>query len=65
MQFDQLKIGSKYFTSRLIIGSGKYPSIDDAIESIKTSETELLTVSVRRLELLNTQEQDLLTQVNC
>ena len=64
MQLDKLKIGHKTFTSRLIIGSGKYPSIKDAIESVYASETEMLTVSIRRLELANSQEQDLFTQID-
>lgn len=64
MLTDQLKIGDKTFTSRLIIGSGKYPSIKDAVDSIENSKTELLTVSVRRLELENTQEQSLLTHLD-
>lgn len=46
---DTLKIGDKVFTSRLMLGTGKYKSIQDAKESILASETEMVTVAVRRL----------------
>ena len=47
--FDKLKIGNKTFNSRLMLGSGKYKTTDDAIQSIKSSECEIITVAVRRL----------------
>ena len=46
---DQLKIGEKYFNSRLMLGTGKYRTTKDAIDSIKNSECEIVTVAVRRL----------------
>ena len=46
---DQLKIGDKYFSSRLMLGTGKYRTTKDAIESIKKSECEMITVAIRRL----------------
>ena len=66
MSKDHLIIGNKIFSSRLIIGSGKYTCTQAALDSIDDSKTELLTVSIRRLEAINskTQEQDLLTQVD-
>ena len=47
--FDKLKIGNKYFNSRLMLGTGKYKTASDAINSIKNSECEILTVAIRRL----------------
>ena len=47
--FDPLKIGGKSFSSRLMLGTGKYRTSEDAIESIKTSECEIVTVAIRRL----------------
>lgn len=47
--FDPLKIGNKYFNSRLMLGTGKYRTTDDAIKSIEKSECEMITVAVRRL----------------
>ena len=47
--FDKLKIGNKVFTSRLMLGTGKYKTIQDGIDSIKTSDCEIVTVAIRRL----------------
>ncbi len=46
---DKLKIGDKSFNSRLMLGTGKYKTTTDAINSIKTSDCEIVTVSIRRL----------------
>ena len=48
-QSDQLKIGNKQFNSRLMLGTGKYRTNRDAIDSIKASECEIVTVAIRRL----------------
>lgn len=47
--FDKLKIGDKFFNSRLMLGTGKYKTTDDAIQSIESSECEIITVAIRRL----------------
>ena len=47
--FDKLKIGNKYFNSRLMLGTGKYKTTDDAIRSIESSQCEIVTVAIRRL----------------
>lgn len=47
--FDNLKIGHKSFSSRLMLGTGKYRTTKDAIESIEKSECEIVTVAIRRL----------------
>ena len=49
MNLDKLKIGEKIFNSRLMLGTGKYKTSMDAIESIKASECEIVTVAIRRL----------------
>ena len=46
---DTLKIGGKFFTSRLMLGTGKYKTPNDAISSIEKSECEIVTVAIRRL----------------
>ena len=46
---DQLKIGDKFFNSRLMLGTGKYRTIDDTISSIEASSCEIVTVAIRRL----------------
>jgi len=46
---DKLKIGKKFFSSRLMLGTGKYRTIDDAVKSIENSNCEIVTVAIRRL----------------
>jgi thiazole synthase len=46
---DKLKIGNRFFNSRLMLGTGKYKTTKDAIESIQSSECEIVTVAIRRL----------------
>ena len=46
---DKLKIGNKIFDSRLMLGTGKYKTTQDAVNSIKSSNCEIVTVAIRRL----------------
>jgi len=46
---DKLKIGNKFFNSRLMLGTGKYKTTNDAINSIESSDCEIVTVAIRRL----------------
>jgi len=48
-KLDRLKIGDKFFNSRLMLGTGKYKTTDDAIKSIESSQCEIITVAIRRL----------------
>ncbi len=47
--FDKLKIGDKFFSSRLMLGTGKYKTTKDAVDSIESSGCEIVTVAIRRL----------------
>jgi thiazole synthase len=47
--FDKLRIGDKLFNSRLMLGTGKYKTPFDAINSIQDSKCEIVTVAIRRL----------------
>ena len=47
--FDKLKIGNKTFNSRLMLGTGKYRTLADAVGSVEASKCEIVTVAVRRL----------------
>ena len=49
--FDRLKIGDKFFNSRLMLGTGKYRTTKDALNSIQNSECEIVTVAIRRLPI--------------
>lgn len=46
---DKLKIGNKTFTSRLMLGTGKYKTTQDGRDSISSSKCEIVTVAIRRL----------------
>ena len=48
---DQFSIGDRVFTSRLIIGTGKYRSFDEMKAAHKASGAEMVTVAVRRVPL--------------
>ena len=45
---DSLKIGSHVYSSRLIVGTGKYPSEDIASKAIDASGAELVTLAIKR-----------------
>jgi thiazole synthase len=48
---DNLKIGTYEFTSRLIVGTGKYPSMDVMRAAHEASGAEMVTVAIRRINL--------------
>jgi len=48
---DRLTIGERTFTSRLIIGTGKYRSYDEMTAAHRASGAEMVTVAVRRVSL--------------
>jgi thiazole synthase len=55
-----LVIGGQKFTSRLILGTGKYRTNQDMVEALRASGTEMVTVAVRRVDLDRTQEEGIL-----
>jgi thiazole synthase len=48
---DNLVIGGKTFHSRLLIGTGKYRSIEEGREAISRSGAQIVTVALRRVDL--------------
>ena len=48
---DTWSIGKYTFTSRLLVGSGKYPDFPTMKRAIEASGAEVVTVAVRRLDL--------------
>jgi thiazole synthase len=52
---EQLVIAGRKFTSRLFVGTGKYPSPEILTKALESSGTELVTVALRRVNL---SEQD-------
>ena len=51
MSDTSLWLGGKEFKSRLIVGTGKYPSFENMREAIEASGAEMVTVAVRRVSL--------------
>ena len=50
---DLIKIANKKFKSRLIIGTGKYKSMKQCAEAVKISGAEIVTVAVRRVNIID------------
>ena len=50
---DFLKIANKKFKSRLIVGTGKYKSFSECAKAIKYSGAEIVTVAVRRVNIID------------
>jgi len=48
-----LRIAGKNFTSRLMLGTGKYKTLDVAKRSIQISKTSIVTVAIRRLQTVS------------
>jgi len=55
-----LKIGNYEFNSRLIVGSGKYDSFQTTRDATIASGSELITVAIRRVNITNPNEENLL-----
>ncbi len=55
-----LKLGERTFKSRLLVGTGKYASMDLMRDALDASGCEVVTVAVRRERLFNEQGQSLL-----
>lgn len=47
---DLLRIGDRDFTSRLLLGTGKFPSGESMRAAIERSRTEVVTVALRRVD---------------
>jgi thiazole synthase len=57
---DRLQVGSHSLASRLIVGTGKYPSYELMGEALALSGTDCITVAVRRERLIDARGQNIL-----
>jgi thiazole synthase len=57
MQDDKLVIADREFSSRLLIGTGKFGSHKIMREAVEAAGAEIVTVALRRVDLNNPQEQ--------
>ena len=59
---EKLIIAGREFNSRLFLGTGKFNNNSLMAEAIRASETEMVTVAMKRIEL-NDEHDDLLTHI--
>jgi thiazole synthase len=59
-----LKIGDQLFKSRLLLGTGKYPSFAVQKEAVRVSEAEILTFAVRRMNIFEESQPNFLEQLD-
>src|SRR5262249_16278111 len=48
---DPLVVAGRRFASRLVVGTGKYKSVEETERAVDASGAELVTVAVRRVDL--------------
>lgn len=59
-----LKIAGKEFRSRLIVGTGKYRSLQEMARAHEASGAEIVTVAVRRVNLADRNKESLLDYID-
>ena len=59
-----LKIGHKEFKSRLLVGTGKYPSLEIMQRSLINTKCEIVTVAVRRIQGLEQGHKGLMESID-
>ena len=61
---DELVIGGKKFNSRLIVGTGRYRTMEEMVAAVEASGTEMITVAIRRLDLDDPTSKTLLDYID-
>lgn len=61
---DPLTIGGRTFTSRLILGTGKYTDAETMLAAFEASGTEIVTVALRRVPLDDIGKGSLIDQID-
>jgi thiazole synthase len=64
MTEDKLKIAKREFSSRLLVGSGKYASYQQMVLAWEKSGAEIVTVAVRRVNLSDRSKESLLDYID-
>src|SRR6202790_2794650 len=64
MQTDQLTIADRTFSSRLIVGTGKYSSPSIMVRAHEASGADMITVAVRRVNISDRSKESLLDYVD-
>ncbi len=58
------ELGGRTFTSRLIVGTGKYSSFEETRRAIEESGAEIVTVAIRRISLNDPGKESLLDYID-
>jgi thiazole synthase len=61
---DPLVIADRTFTSRLIVGTGKYPSYSVMVRAHEASGAEMVTVAVRRVNISDRTQESMLDYID-
>ncbi len=61
---DKLVIGGREFSSRLMVGTGKYATFQQMAQAIELSGAEVVTVAVRRVNILDRSKESLLDHLD-
>ena len=61
---DILRIAHKKLKSRLIVGTGKYKSFAETAKAIQASEADMVTVAIRRINVLDKKKPILTDYLN-
>jgi len=61
---DIFTIANKKFNSRLIVGTGKYKSFEETAKAIKASGADIVTVAVRRVNILDKDQPILMDYID-
>ncbi len=61
---DDLVIAGRTFSSRLMIGTGKFPSAQALRAAIEGSGSDIITVALRRVDLNNPEEEGILSAID-
>ncbi|MBO0960034.1 thiazole synthase [Neobacillus sp. MM2021_6] len=59
-----LNIGPLSFQSRLLLGTGKYPSFEIQKDAVEVSDAEILTFAVRRMNIFEPSQPNFLEQLD-
>lgn len=59
-----LKIGNYTFHSRLLLGTGKYPDFDSQKKAVEVSGAEILTFTVRRMNIFEPSQPNFLEKLD-
>ena len=63
-QNDKLIIAGREFNSRLMVGTGKYASMEQMVQAIEASGAEIITVAVRRVNISDRSKESLLDHID-